>query len=46
MLADPDLFTNDRKRFDQASAALVESTQRLEEMELRWLELDELAGGE
>ncbi|MDQ7019002.1 MAG: ABC-F family ATP-binding cassette domain-containing protein [Robiginitomaculum sp.] len=46
ILADPDLFTNDRKRFDQASAALVESTQRLEEMELRWLELDELAGGE
>ncbi len=45
LLADPDLFTKDRKRFDQASAALGEATARLEEMELRWLELDELAGG-
>ncbi len=45
VLADPDLFTNDRKRFDQASAALIEASDKIEEMELRWLELDELAGG-
>jgi ABC transport system ATP-binding/permease protein len=44
VLADPDLFTRDRKRFDQASAALIESSDKLEDMELRWLELDELAG--
>ena len=46
ILADPDLFTNDRKRFDQASAALIEASDKIEEMELRWLELDELAGGD
>ena len=46
ILSDPDLFTNDRQRFDQASAALIESSDKIEEMELRWLELDELASKE
>ncbi|PHS27861.1 MAG: elongation factor 3 [Robiginitomaculum sp.] len=46
ILADPDLFSNDRKRFDQASKALIEASDKIEDMELRWLELDELSGGE
>ncbi len=45
-LADPELFTKNRTLFDQASTALTEASVKLEEMELRWLELDELAGGD
>jgi ATP-binding cassette subfamily F protein uup len=39
-LADPALYARDRKRFDAASAALVDAQQKLGEAEERWLALE------
>jgi ATP-binding cassette subfamily F protein uup len=41
-LDDPDLYAKDRKKFDQASAALAKAQQELETAENRWLELEVL----
>src|SRR5437868_5935361 len=39
-LDDPDLYTRDREKFDQASAALHRAQQELEAAENKWLELE------
>jgi ATP-binding cassette subfamily F protein uup len=39
-LADPNLYTKDRKAFDQATAALAKAQAELTEAENRWLELE------
>jgi ATP-binding cassette subfamily F protein uup len=48
-LADPALFTRDRKSFDEISAALVKAQTELQAAEERWLELEiireEIEGG-
>lgn len=44
ILADPDLYTNNAKRFDEASARLMEKKAELEQAEERWLELEEMRG--
>jgi ABC transport system ATP-binding/permease protein len=41
-LDDPDLYKNDRKKFDQASDALTKAQKELHEAEDRWLELEML----
>src|SRR3982075_1822572 len=41
-LDDPDLFQNDRKKFDQASGALTHAQRQLHEAEDKWLELEVL----
>jgi ATP-binding cassette subfamily F protein uup len=41
-LDDPDLFHNDRKKFDQASDALTKAQRALQEAEDKWLELEVL----
>ena len=41
-LDDPNLYAKDRKRFDQASAALTSAQKELQEAEDRWLELEVL----
>jgi ATP-binding cassette subfamily F protein uup len=40
LLDDPDLYAKDRKRFDQASAAIATAQQELTAAEDRWLELE------
>jgi ATP-binding cassette subfamily F protein uup len=42
ILADPDLFTREPKKFEQASAALAKIETDLSEAEDRWLELEML----
>jgi ATP-binding cassette subfamily F protein uup len=42
ILDDPDLYTKDRKKFDQASAAIATAQQELTAAEDRWLELEVL----
>src|SRR6478752_3353072 len=42
LLDDPDLFQNDRKKFDQASAAIAKAQHELSAAEDRWLELEVL----
>jgi ATP-binding cassette subfamily F protein uup len=39
-LADPDLYSKDRKAFDRISASLVQAQNDLREAENRWLELE------
>jgi ATP-binding cassette subfamily F protein uup len=39
-LADPALFTRDRKAFDKASAGVAEKAAELEAAETEWLELE------
>jgi ABC transport system ATP-binding/permease protein len=41
-LDDPDLFQKDRKKFDQASDALIKAHRELQEAEDKWLELEVL----
>ena len=41
-LDDADLFTNDRKAFDEASAALAAVQSELAAAEEKWLELEQL----
>jgi ATP-binding cassette subfamily F protein uup len=41
-LDDPDLFQNDRKKFDQASDALAKAQKELQAAEDKWLELEVL----
>jgi ABC transport system ATP-binding/permease protein len=41
-LDDPNLFTKDRKKFDQASDALTKAQKELAEAEDKWLELEVL----
>ena len=41
-LADPNLFTKDRKKFDRVSAALADAQKQLQDAEDRWLELEML----
>jgi ATP-binding cassette subfamily F protein uup len=49
VLDDPELFANDRKRFDAASKAIAEAHENLHQAEERWLELEmlreEIEGG-
>jgi ATP-binding cassette subfamily F protein uup len=40
VLADPNLFTRDSKRFDAATAALAKDGAALAAAEQRWLELE------
>ncbi len=40
LLADPDLYHRDKKRFDAANAALASADSALAEAEERWLELE------
>jgi ATP-binding cassette subfamily F protein uup len=42
VLDDPDLYARDRKKFDQASAAIATAQQELATAEDRWLELEVL----
>ena len=42
LLDDPDLYAKDRKRFDEASAAIATAQEKLTEAEDRWLELEML----
>src|SRR4051794_31822664 len=42
VLDDPDLYARDRKKFDQASAAMATAHQELAAAEDRWLELEVL----
>jgi ATP-binding cassette subfamily F protein uup len=42
VLDDPDLYTRDRNKFDQASAAIATAQQELATAEDRWLELEVL----
>ena len=42
LLDDPDLYSKDRGKFDQASAALTKAQQALQQAEDRWLELEML----
>ena len=42
MLDDPDLYQKDRKKFDQASAAIATAQKELPAAEDRWLELEVL----
>jgi ATP-binding cassette subfamily F protein uup len=42
LLNDPDLYVKDRKKFDDASAAIAKSQQELAAAEDRWLELEVL----
>jgi ATP-binding cassette subfamily F protein uup len=42
LLDDPDLYAKDRKKFDQASAAIATAQQELAAAEDRWLELEVL----
>ena len=42
VLDDPDLYARDRKKFDQASAAIATAQQELAAAEDRWLELEVL----
>jgi ATP-binding cassette subfamily F protein uup len=44
-LADPDLYTRDRPKFDQLMAALTKTRDEKEAAETRWLELAELVEG-
>ena len=41
-LDDPNLYKKDRKKFDQATAALTTAQQELQEAEDKWLELEVL----
>jgi ATP-binding cassette subfamily F protein uup len=41
-LDDPDLYSKDRKKFDQASDALAKAQKELHEAEDKWLELEVL----
>jgi ATP-binding cassette subfamily F protein uup len=42
LLDDPDLYAKDRKKFDQASAAMTKAQQDLQAAEDKWLELEVL----
>src|SRR6185295_18796870 len=42
LLDDPDLYARDRKKFDDASAAIAKAQQELAAAEDRWLELEVL----
>jgi ABC transport system ATP-binding/permease protein len=42
LLDDPDLYRKDRKKFDEASAAIATAQQELAAAEDRWLELEVL----
>jgi ATP-binding cassette subfamily F protein uup len=42
ILADPMLYTNDAELFAKSSDALAQAQSKLDEAELRWLELDEM----
>ena len=42
LLDDPELYSKDRKRFDQASQAIAAAHDKLSEAETRWLELEML----
>jgi ABC transport system ATP-binding/permease protein len=42
LLDDPDLYRNDRKKFDEASAAIATAQKELAAAEDRWLELEVL----
>jgi ABC transport system ATP-binding/permease protein len=42
LLNDPDLYAKDRKKFDDASAAIAKAQQELAAAEDRWLELEVL----
>jgi len=42
LLDDPDLYSKDRKKFDQASTAIAIAQTKLQEAEDRWLELEML----
>jgi len=41
-LDDPDLYSRDRKKFDQASAAMTKAQEELQAAEDKWLELEVL----
>jgi ATP-binding cassette subfamily F protein uup len=41
-LDDPDLYAKDRKKFDQASAAMTKAQEELQAAEDKWLELEVL----
>ena len=41
-LDDPDLYAKDRKKFDQASAAMTKAQEELQVAEDKWLELEVL----
>lgn len=43
LLADPDLYTNDSAKFNAASKRLPKAREELENIETRWLELEELS---
>jgi len=45
LLADPDLYARDPKRFDTLMQAIAKARDRKETAELRWLELAEMAEG-
>jgi ATP-binding cassette subfamily F protein uup len=42
LLDDPDLYRKDRRKFDEASAAIAKAHQELAAAEDRWLELEVL----
>jgi ATP-binding cassette subfamily F protein uup len=42
LLDDPDLYAKDRKKFDQASAAMTKAQEELQSAEDKWLELEVL----
>jgi ATP-binding cassette subfamily F protein uup len=42
LLDDPDLYSRDRKKFDQASQAIAAAHEKLQEAEDKWLELEML----
>ena len=42
LLDDPDLYTKDRKKFDDTSAAIAKAQDELSAAEDRWLELEML----
>jgi ATP-binding cassette subfamily F protein uup len=42
LLDDPDLYSKDRKKFDQASQAIAAAQEKLQEAEDKWLELEML----
>ncbi len=42
LLDDPELYSKDRKRFDQASQAIATAHDKLSEAETKWLELEML----
>ncbi len=44
LLSDAELFTGDRARFDQASAALIKQQSALVDAENEWVMLEDLAG--